>query len=130
MRLRDVLRSLKEESSGLKTRWQKEKEEIAKIRAAKEKIEDAKLKASQAERAGDLGKAAELKYGVLVQLQKELEQGQKRLAEFQKGKGMLKEEVDSEDIAEVVYKWTGIPVMKMMEGEKDKLLKMEDRLKK
>jgi ATP-dependent Clp protease ATP-binding subunit ClpB len=122
--------NLKEESSGLKARWQKEKEEIAKIRAAKEKIEDTKLKAYQAERAGDLGKAAELKYGVLVQLQKELEQGQKRLAEFQKGEGMLKEEVDSEDIAEVVSKWTGIPVTKMMEGERDKLLKMEDRLKK
>ncbi|MBI3398128.1 MAG: AAA family ATPase [Deltaproteobacteria bacterium] len=122
--------NLKEESTCLKARWQKEKEEIAKIRSAKEKVEDTKLKASQAERAGDLGKAAELKYGVLVQLQKELEQGQKRLTEFQKGKGMLKEEVDSEDIAEVVSKWTGIPVTKMMEGERDKLLKMEDRLKK
>ena len=129
-KIEEEIANLKEESSGLKTRWQKEKEEIAKIRAAKEKIEDAKLKASQAERAGDLGKAAELKYGVLVQLQKELEQGQKRLTEFQKGKGMLKEEVDSEDIAEVVSKWTGIPVTKMMEGERDKLLKMEDRLKK
>ena len=129
-KIEEEIANLKEESSGLKTRWQKEKEEIAKIRAAKEKIEDAKLKASQAERAGDLGKAAELKYGVLVQLQKELEQGQKRLAESQNGKGMLKEEVDSEDIAEVVSKWTGIPVTKMMEGERDKLLKMEDRLKK
>ncbi len=122
--------NLKENSSGLKAQWQKEKEEITKIRAAKEKIEDAKLKAAQAERAGDLAKAAELKYGVLIQLQKELEDGQKRLAEIQKGKGMLKEEVDSEDIAEVVSKWTGVPVTRMMEGERDKLLKMEERLKK
>lgn len=124
------LANFKEENTGLKTRWQKEKEEIGKIRATKGKVEDIKLKAAQAERGGDLGKAAELKYGVLVQLQKELEEEQKMLAETQKNHGMLKEEVDSEDIAEVVSKWTGIPVMKVMEGERDKLLRMEDRLKK
>lgn len=124
------LANLKEESAGLKTRWQKEKEEIGKIRAIKEKIEDTKLKAAQAERGGDLGKAAELKYGILVQLQKDMEEGQKRLTETQKNHGMLKEEVGSEDIAEVVSKWTGIPVSRMMEGEREKLLKMEDRLKK
>ncbi len=124
------LANLKEESTGLKARWQKEKEEIGKIRAIKEKIEDTKLKAAQAERGGDLGKAAELKYGILVQLQKDMEEGQKRLTETQKNHGMLKEEVGSEDIAEVVSKWTGIPVSRMMEGEREKLLKMEDRLKK
>lgn len=124
------LANLKEEGTGLKARWQKEKDEIGKIRATKEKIEDTKLKAAQAERGGDLGKAAELKYGVLAQLQKELEAGQKRLVEVQKNHGMLKEEVDSEDIAEVVSKWTGIPLSKMMEGEREKLLRMEDRLKK
>jgi len=124
------LANLKEESTGLKARWQQEKDEIGKIRGTKEKIEDAKLKAAQAERGGDLGKAAELKYGVLAQLQKELEEGQKRLVEVQNNHGMLKEEVDSEDIAEVVSKWTGIPVSRMMEGERDKLLRMEDRLKK
>ena len=124
------LANLKEESTGLKARWQQEKDEIGKIRGTKEKIEDAKLKAAQAERGGDLGKAAELKYGVLAQLQKELEQGQKRLVEAQNNHGMLKEEVDSEDIAEVVSKWTGIPLSRMMEGERDKLLRMEDRLKK
>ncbi|MBI3756068.1 MAG: ATP-dependent chaperone ClpB, partial [Deltaproteobacteria bacterium] len=122
--------NLKEDSSGLKAQWHKEKEEITKIRAAKQKIEDTKLKAAQAERTGDLAKAAELKYGTLTQLQKELEDGQKRLAKIQKGKGMLKEEVDSDDIAEVVSKWTGVPVTRMMEGERDKLLKMEERLKK
>ena len=124
------LANLKEEGTGLKARWQKEKDEIGKIRATKKKIEDTKLKAAQAERGGDLGKAAELKYGVLAQLQKELEEGQKRLVEVQNNHGMLKEEVDSEDIAEVVSKWTGIPVSRMMEGERDKLLRMEDRLKK
>src|SRR3989344_2579900 len=124
------LANLKEESTGLKARGQQEKDEIGKIRGTKEKIEDAKLKAAQAERGGDLGKAAELKYGVLAQLQKELEEGQKRLVEVQKNHGMLKEEVDSEDIAEVVSKWTGIPLSRMMEGEREKLLRMEDRLKK
>ncbi|MEK7828221.1 MAG: ATP-dependent chaperone ClpB [Deltaproteobacteria bacterium] len=124
------LANLKEESAGLKARWQKEKAEIGKIRAIKEKIEDTKLKAAQAERGGDLGKAAELKYGILVQLQKDMEEGQKRLTETQSNHGMLKEEVGSEDIAEVVSKWTGIPVSRMMEGEREKLLKMEDRLKK
>jgi len=124
------LANLKEEGTGLKARWQKEKDEIGKIRATKEKVEDTKLKAAQAERGGDLGKAAELKYGVLAQLQKELEEGQKRLVEVQKNHGMLKEEVDSEDIAEVVSKWTGIPLSRMMEGEREKLLRMEDRLKK
>jgi len=123
------LANLKEEGTGLKARWQKEKDEIGKIRATKKKIEDTKLKAAQAERGGDLGKAAELKYGVLAQLQKELEEGQKRLVEVQKNHGMLKEEVDSEDIAEVVSKWTGIPLSRMMEGEREKLLRMEDRLK-
>lgn len=124
------LADLKEKSTGLKARWQKEKEEIGKITAIKKKIEDTKLKAAQAERGGDLGKAAELKYGVLVQLQKDMEEEQARLAEIQKDHGMLKEEVGSEDIAEVVSKWTGIPVLRMMEGEREKLLKMEDRLKK
>jgi len=124
------LANLKEESTGLKARWQQEKDEIGKIRGTKEKIEDTKLKAAHAERGGDLGKAAELKYGVLAQLQKELEEGQKRLVEVQNNHGMLKEEVDSEDIAEVVSKWTGIPVSRMMEGERDKLLRMEERLKK
>ncbi|MDP2681431.1 MAG: ATP-dependent chaperone ClpB [Deltaproteobacteria bacterium] len=124
------LADLKEESTGLKARWQKEKAEIGKITAIKEKIEDTKLKAAQAERGGDLGKAAELKYGVLVQLQKDMEEGQIRLTETQRNHGMLKEEVGSEDIAEVVSKWTGIPVSRMMEGEREKLLKMEDRLKK
>src|SRR3989304_2166037 len=124
------LANLKEEGTGLKARWQKEKDEIGKIRATKEKIEDTKLKAAQAERGGDLGKAAELKYGILVQLQKDMEEGQIRLTETQRNHGMLKEEVGSEDIAEVVSKWTGIPVSRMMEGEREKLLKMEDRLKK
>ncbi|MBI5893903.1 MAG: AAA family ATPase [Deltaproteobacteria bacterium] len=124
------LANLKEESSRLKAHWVQEKDIISKIRETKGKIEDAKLKASQAERTGDLGKAAELKYGTLVQLEKDLQGSQKKLAELQKDSRMLKEEVDEEDIAEVVSKWTGIPVSRMMEAEKEKILHMEDRLKK
>jgi len=130
-RIEKELANLKEEATGLKARWNDEKTVISKIRDIKGKIEDTKLQAQQAERSGDLGKAAELKYGVLVQLQKGLEESQRKLGELQqKGQRMLKEEVDSEDIADVVSKWTGIPVAKMMEGEREKLLRMEDRLKK
>ncbi|MBI5286336.1 MAG: AAA family ATPase, partial [Deltaproteobacteria bacterium] len=129
-RIEKELANLKEETTRLKAAWNKEKALIGKVRDIKEKIEDTKLKALQAERGGDLGKAAELKYGVLVQLQKELAEGEKTLADMQEnGKRMLKEEVDDEDIAEVVSRWTGIPVSKMMEGEREKLLRMEDRLK-
>ena len=124
------LANLKEDSSRLKVHWQEEKGVISNIRKIKGGIEDAKQKAQSAERAGDLGRAAELKYGVLVQLEKELIDAQKKLAILQKDQRMLKEEVDSEDIAEVVSKWTGVPVTRMMEAEKEKLLHMEDRLRK
>lgn len=129
-RIEKELADLKEEATGLKARWNDEKAVISRIRDIKGKIEDTKLQAQQAERSGDLGKVAELKYGVLVQLQKELGESQRGLGELQKGQGMLKEEVDSEDIADVVSKWTGIPVTKMMEGEREKLLRMEERLRK
>ncbi len=124
------LADLKEESGGLKAHWQREKEVINRIRATKKKIEEVKLQAAQAERAGELGKAAELKYGRLSELQKNLEDDQAELTKLQDGKKMLKEEVDAEDIAEVVSRWTGIPVSRMLEAEKEKLLKMEDGLKK
>ena len=123
------LAELKEKSNQMKARWQVEKESIQKIQSLKGEIESTKLEAQGAERSGDYDRAAELKYGRLVELQKSLEEEQKRLAELQKDKRMLKEEVDADDIAEVVSKWTGIPVSRMMEGEKEKLLKMEDRLK-
>jgi len=123
------IQNLKETSSGLKAHWQNEKESIQRIRSLKEKIESTKVEEQQAQRKGDLNKAAELRYGTLTQLQKELEQANQKLVELQKNQKMLKEEVDAEDIAEVVAKWTGIPVSKMLEGEIQKLLRMEDRLK-
>jgi ATP-dependent Clp protease ATP-binding subunit ClpB len=123
------IQNLKETSSGLKAHWQNEKESIQRIRALKEKIEATKVEEQQAQRRGDLNKAAELRYGTLTQLQKELEQANQKLVELQKNQKMLKEEVDAEDVAEVVAKWTGIPLSKMLEGDIQKMLKMEDRLK-
>ena len=123
------LAELREKLSALTARWNQEKEIIGRIRALKEEIEKTKIEEAQAERAGDLARAAELKYGKLLSLQKELEAENARLAELQKQEGaMLKEEVDAEDVAEVVAKWTGIPVSRLLEGEKQKLLHMEERL--
>src|SRR6266540_4418297 len=123
------IENLRETSSGLKAHWQNEKESIQRIRSLKEKIESTKVEEQKAQREGNLNRAAELRYGTLTQLQKELEDANQKLAELQKNQKMLKEEVDAEDVAEVVAKWTGIPVSKMLEGEIQKLLKMEDRLK-
>src|SRR5204863_1900415 len=123
------IENLRETASGLKAHWQNEKDSIQRIRTLKEKIESTKVEEQQAQRRGDLNRAAELRYGTMTQLQKELEQANQKLAELQKNQKMLKEEVDAEDVAEVVAKWTGIPVSKMLEGEIQKLLKMEDRLK-
>jgi ATP-dependent Clp protease ATP-binding subunit ClpB len=123
------IQNLRETSDGLKGHWKNEKESIQRIRSLKEKIEATKVEEQQAQRQGDLNRAAELRYGTLTQLQKELEEANRKLAELQKDQKMLKEEVDAEDVAEVVAKWTGIPVSKMLEGELQKLLKMEERLK-
>ena len=123
------IHNLKETSSGLKAHWQNEKESIQRIRSLKEKLESTKVEEQKAQREGDLNRAAELRYGTLTQLQKELEAANLKLGELQKHQKMLKEEVDAEDVAEVVAKWTGIPVAKMLEGEVQKLLRMEDRLK-
>ncbi len=122
------LADLREKSSALKARWQQEKDVISKIQSIKEQLEKAKIEAANAERAGDLAKAAELKYGVFLNLQKELEAENQKLQDIQQEGAMLKEEVDAEDVAEVVAKWTGIPVSRLLEGEKQKLLHMEDRL--
>jgi ATP-dependent Clp protease ATP-binding subunit ClpB len=123
------IRNLRETADGLKGHWKNEKESIQRIRSLKEKIEATKVEEQQAQRQGDLNRAAELRYGTLTQLQKELEEANRKLVDLQKDQKMLKEEVDAEDVAEVVAKWTGIPVSKMLEGEIQKLLKMEDRLK-
>jgi ATP-dependent Clp protease ATP-binding subunit ClpB len=123
------LSELKEKSNKMKLHWKGEKESIQKIRSIKEQIEKAKIEEQSAERRGDLGRVAEIRYGTLLQLQKELETENKRLSGLQRDEKFLKEEVDAEDIAEVVAKWTGIPVARMMEGEIQKLVKMEERLK-
>ncbi len=108
--------------------WKKEKEAISRIREIKERLETTRNEAQIAERQGDLSRAAELRYGTLPDLEKRLEQENRELEQLQSSQKMLKEEVDSEDVAEVVAKWTGIPVSRLMEGEREKLLKMEDRL--
>ncbi len=120
---------LQEQRDELRAQWMSEKEIIAKIREYKEQIEKTRIESEKAEREGDLGRAAELRYGKLLELQKSLEQENKKLIEAQKKRKMLKEEVDEEDIAEVVSKWTGIPVSKMLEGEVQKLINMEARLR-
>ena len=122
------LADLREQVAAKKARWQQEKDAITRIRAIKEQIEQTKIAEAQAERQGDLAKAAELRYGTLLNLQKDLEVENQKLAELQKDGAMLKEEVDAEDVAEVVGKWTGIPVTRLLEGEKMKLVHMEDRL--
>jgi len=127
-RIEQEVAELREKSAGMKARWQAEKETIEHIRQNKEKIEELKIEAEKFERVGDYGKVAEIRYGKLVELQRQLDMDQARLAELQKSGRMLKEEVDEEDVAEVVAKWTGIPVSKMLEGEIQKLIKMEERL--
>ncbi|MCG2776720.1 MAG: ATP-dependent chaperone ClpB [Desulfobacterales bacterium] len=122
------LSELRGQTDEMTAHWKREKETISNIRNIKEKLESTRSEAQIAERQGDLTKAAELKYGTLIELEKSLNEENKKLEELQSDQKMLKEEVDSEDIAEVVAKWTGIPVSRMMEGEKEKLLKMEDRL--
>ncbi len=117
-----------EEFARLQARWDREKQLIQAIAAAKGEIDQAREAEAQAERAAAFDKAAELKFGRLPQLQKKLEEAQRQLAEAQSGGAMLREEVTPEEIAEVVSKWTGIPVSKLMEGEVEKLLSMEERL--
>jgi ATP-dependent Clp protease ATP-binding subunit ClpB len=123
------LAKLKEDSSGRKARWQAEKEAISKIRKLKEQIEQLKAEAERYERAGELAKVAEIRYGKIAQAERELNAAQERFAAVQKDAPMLKEEVDEEDIAKLVSKWTGIPVGRLLEGEAQKLVHMEERLR-
>lgn len=127
-KLEEELGNLKEHSRQLATRWQAEKEAIQKLRETKEQIDQVRLQIEQAEREFDLQKAAELRYTRLRQLEETLAQAEKRLADMQSDGAMLKEEVDAEDIAQIVSKWTGIPVSKLLEGEVEKLIHMEARL--
>ncbi|MBL1215220.1 MAG: ATP-dependent chaperone ClpB [Ignavibacteriae bacterium] len=132
-RLKDLnkeLGDLNETRSQLKTHWELEKQNIQKIRDLRNEIENAKSQAERYEREGDLGKVAELRYGVITNLKKDLESEIKHLNDAQKNNKMLKEEVEAEDIAEVVAKWTGIPVNRMLESERNKLLRLEEELHK
>ncbi|UCH00454.1 MAG: ATP-dependent chaperone ClpB [Deltaproteobacteria bacterium] len=127
-RIDEELKGLKGQADEMTSHWRKEREIIARIREIKERIDSAKSEAQLAERQGDLAKAAELRYSTILRLEKDLSEKNSELTELQSNKKMLKEEVDSDDIAQVVSKWTGIPIDRMMEGEREKLLKMEDRI--
>jgi ATP-dependent Clp protease ATP-binding subunit ClpB len=123
------LATLREQSNGLKAHWQTEKEAIGRIRKHKEEIERLKAEEQRFERAGDLSRVAEIRYGKLSAAEKELSSAQEHLAAMQKDHPMLKEEVGEEEIAKIVSKWTGIPVGRLLEGEVEKLVHMEDRLR-
>jgi ATP-dependent Clp protease ATP-binding subunit ClpB len=121
---------LSEQRNSLKAKWESEKEVVQGIRWEKEAMEKLKLEAEHAEKAGDYGKVAEIRYGKMVEAEKRIKEMQLRSKEMQKEDSLLKEEVDSEDIAEIVAKWTGIPVSKMLQSEREKLLSLEQELSK
>jgi ATP-dependent Clp protease ATP-binding subunit ClpB len=123
------LADLTERLGGMKQRWENEKGEITRIRQVKERIEQARLEAERAEKESALQRAAELRYGEIPQLQKELDQHNLKLAELQKDGAMLNEEVGEEEIAAVVSKWSGVPVSKLLEGEAQRLVRLEDQLR-
>jgi ATP-dependent Clp protease ATP-binding subunit ClpB len=130
LKLDKELGQTKESIDQMKAHWQNEKDVIQKIRSIKEEIEHLRVEEQQAERKGDLSRVAEIRYGNMLDLKKRLDAVNKDLFELQKDRKMLKEEVDSEDIAEVVSRWTGIPVTKMLEGEREKLVHMEAYIEK
>jgi ATP-dependent Clp protease ATP-binding subunit ClpB len=117
-----------EERNSLKAKWESEKEVVHGIQKIKENIDKLKFEAEQAEKAGDYGRVAEIRYGKITQAEKQLEDFKNKMKEMQHEKSLLKEEVDSEDIAEVVAKWTGIPISKMLQSEREKLLSLEQEL--
>jgi ATP-dependent Clp protease ATP-binding subunit ClpB len=123
------LARLREDSSGRKARWQSEKEAITKVRKLMEQIEQLKAEEQRYERAGELAKVAEIRYGKIAQVEREIKEAQERFNSMQTGTRILKEEVDEEDIAKLVSKWTGIPVGRLLEGEAQKLVQMEERLR-
>jgi len=127
-RLEAKINNLKDEILEMKAHWQNEKDLIQTIRKIKEQQEQLGIEEQQAEREGNLAKVAEIRYGKAAELRNSLNQANEKLARLQKNKKMLKEEVDAEDIAQVISRWTGIPVSRMLEGEREKLIHMEDRL--
>jgi len=128
-KLEKELAGLQEQSRKLKAQWQTERGVVNEMRDLKSAIELSREQAEQAKRTGDLGKAAEVEYGRLPELEKQLKTAEEKLAKVQKGAGMLTEEVTENDIAKVVGAWTGIPVSRLLEGERDKLVHMEERLR-
>jgi ATP-dependent Clp protease ATP-binding subunit ClpB len=127
--LKEQLANLQQERNELKAKWQSEKEVVEKIQEEKRKIEHLKLEAEQAEREGNYGKVAEIRYGKIKEAELAIKHYEKELSSISPDNRMLKEEVDAEDIAAIVSRWTGIPVNKMLEGEKEKLLHLEERLR-
>jgi ATP-dependent Clp protease ATP-binding subunit ClpB len=127
-KLEKELATLEERDRSMRAHWEQEKSLINRIRDLKAQVEETRVEADRAERLADFGKAAELKYGRLTQLEKDLEAETRKLADLQADRRMLKEEVGDEDIAEIVARWTGVPVTRMLESELKKLLRMEDRL--
>ena len=127
-KLEEELSNLREQSDALRARWNQEKAAIQAIQEIKQKIEDTRLAIEQAERRADLEEAARLRYGELPSLERQLQEQEARLKQLQGDAPLLKQEVDADDIAEVVSKWTGIPVSRLMEGEVEKLIRMEERL--
>jgi ATP-dependent Clp protease ATP-binding subunit ClpB len=128
-KLESELKRLEKERARLEEHWRKEKEAIKRIRSLKSEIEEKKVEEAKAEREGDLERVARLRYGELLDLEKKLKEEEAVLQKLQSKERMLKEEVDEEDVAEIVAKWTGIPVTRLMEGEVEKLVHMEERLK-
>ena len=128
-KLEEELTGLKNEAQEKKLKWEKEKKAISRIQQIKEQMEKTKQMMKEAEREADYSKLAELQYGEMIHLEKEQKREEEKLAELQREGKMLKEEVDEEDVAEVVSKWTGIPVSRMLEGEVEKLIRMEERLR-
>src|SRR6185437_6349266 len=122
------LAELKTSSAALQAQWKSEKESVQRVRALREQMDDVKNQIAQAERAYDLNKAAELKYGKVIELERQLRAEEERAVTQKGAQRLLKEEVDEEDIAEVVSRWTGVPVSKLLEGEMKKLLALEDEL--
>ena len=127
-RLEGELANLRETSSGMKAQWQSEKGVIAEIRGKKEKLDELKVELDRVSRTGDLNRAAELQYGTIPSLQKEIEGSDARLAELQKTSKFLKEEVDADDIAEVVARWTGIPLSRMLQSDRERLARLDVHL--
>ncbi|GAB4367584.1 MAG: ATP-dependent chaperone ClpB [Calditrichia bacterium] len=127
-KIKEELSNLQEERNKLQAHWLLEKESIQTIRQIKEELDQLRIEMEKAERSGDLNRVAEIKYGLIPQKEKQLQEAQKKLQEVQQNRKMLKEEVDEEDIAEIIHRWTGIPVSRMLESEREKLIKIEERL--